>query len=65
MNFDLIEKKRIAKKLSVSALCELAGIDRSTYYNIKDNPDSATFSTATKLVQALDLNVIEKSQVFN
>lgn len=65
MNFDIIEQKRKDKNLTVTALCNLAGIDRSTYYRIMENPDSLRFSTATKLVQALKLNAAEKSQVLN
>lgn len=63
MNFDVIEQKRIARGLTVTKLCEKAGIDRKTYYNIKANPDSATFSVVSKLINAVGLNAAERARV--
>lgn len=63
MNFEVIEKKRIARGLTVSKLCREAGIDRGTYYKIRSNPDSAKYSTVSKLVTVVGLNAIERAKV--
>ncbi len=63
MNFDIIEQKRIARGLTVTRLCEKAKIDRKTYYNIKANPDSATFSVVSRLVTAVGLNAVDRAKV--
>ncbi len=65
MNFDIIERKRKARNLSISELCKLAEIDRKTYYRLLGDPKNAKFSTASKLVSVLRLNASEKSQIFN
>lgn len=63
MNFDVIERKRIAKGWSVTKLCEMANIDRKTYYNMKANPGGATFSSVSRLVSALGLTAWERARV--
>lgn len=65
MNIELIEQKRLEKNLTVTALCELAGIDRSTYYKAMEEPQNIRYSTVSKLVKALRLNAAEKAQIFN
>lgn len=65
MNFDVIEQKRIEKNLTVTKLCELADIDRSTYYKVRENPEDLKWSTACKLASALKLNAAEKSKMFS
>lgn len=65
MNFDIIEKKRRLQNIPVARLCRLAKIDRSTYYKLLKNPDSATFSTVSKLAKAVDLSVTERAEIFN
>ena len=63
MNFDIIEQKRKARGMTITRLCEKAGVDRKTYYNVKANPDSARFSVVTRLVSAVGLNAVEKAKV--
>ena len=63
MNFDVIERKRITRGMSITQLCDKAEIDRGTYYNIKKNPDSAKYSTVCKLVSAVGLDAVERMKV--
>lgn len=65
MNFEVIEQKRKDKNLTVTSLCSQAGIDRSTYYRMKEDSRKIRFSTVTKLVQALKLTAVERNRLLH
>lgn len=65
MNFDVIEQKRKDKNLTITNLCSQAGIDRSTYYRMKDDARNIRFSTVTKLVSVLKLSAAERNKLLH
>ena len=60
MNINIIEEKRKSKRISITELCEVAGIDRSTWYKYLRDPDKMRFSTWKKIVDYLGLTVKER-----
>ena len=56
MNIQIIEQRRIEKRIPVTELCAAVGIDRSTYYNLLKNPDSMKLSTWRKIADYLGLS---------
>lgn len=64
MDFEYIDLKRREKDLSVTKLCELAEIDRSTYYKIQQNSD-IKLSTLRKIFEVLDLNLAEQKRIIS
>lgn len=62
MDFAYIDLKRREKGLSVSKLCNLADINRSTYYKIRTSED-IKLSTLRKLFDVLDLNMAEQRRI--
>lgn len=63
MNFNVIETKRKQLRYTVSDFCKEAGIDRRTYYNIKENPNSATIKTLNQMIKVLNLTQAEMKQL--
>lgn len=64
MDFEYIDLKRREKNLTVTELCARAEIDRSTYYNLKQNQD-IRLSTLRKLFDILELNMAEQRRVLS
>ena len=57
MDFEYIDLKRREKNLTVTELCARAEIDRSTYYNLKQNQD-IRLSTLRKLFEIFHQKLI-------
>ncbi len=64
MDFEYIDLKRRQKGLSITKFCELAEIDRSTYYKIQQNSD-IKLSTLRKIFEVLDMNLTEQKRVIS
>lgn len=62
MDFEYMDRIRREKNLTVTKLCELAEIDRSTYYRLQQN-DDIKLSTLRKLFDVLELNLAEQKRV--
>lgn len=60
MNILIIEQKRIEKRITVKELCEAVGIDRTTYYNIKKNPDNIKLLTWRKIADYLEMSQADR-----
>lgn len=65
MEFDYIDLKRREQNLTVTKLCDLAGINRTTYYNLKRKNSDIKLSTVRKIFKALDLNAAEQKRVIS
>ena len=62
VNFGIIEDIRKQKRVTVTELCEAAGIDRATYYRLQKNPDAMKFSTWHRIVDFLGMTKAEKQK---
>lgn len=62
MNIGVIENKRKQKRITVTELCEAAGIDRTTYYRLLKDPDSMKISTWYKIVTYLGMTMLERKE---
>lgn len=62
MNFDFIDLKRREQNLTVTKLCEIAGIDRGTYSKMKAQPDAIKLSTFVKICDALEFSKDERAK---
>lgn len=65
MNFEYLDLKRRERNLTVTKLCELADIDRSTYTRLKESPEALRMSTFRKICDALELTEEEQLAVIN
>lgn len=62
MNIGIIEEKRKQKRITVTELCEAAGIDRTTYYRLLKDPDSMKISTWDKIATFLGMTQTERKE---
>lgn len=62
MNIGIIEEKRKQKRITVTELCEAAGIDRTTYYRLLKDPDSMKISTWDKIATFLGMTQMERKE---
>ena len=60
MNFQVIDDKRKAKRYTVTELCDLAGIDRTSYYIYLKDPGKMRISIWEKLVKILEMTEAER-----
>lgn len=60
MNLELMESKRREKRISVTEFCEEIGVDKSTYFRWKANPDSMKLATANRIADVLKMNQKER-----
>lgn len=60
MNLDFMEEKRKEKRLSVAEFCDSIGVDKSTYFRWKSNPDGMKLSTANRIADVLELKQRER-----
>lgn len=59
----LIEEKRYKLHLTVEEFCHQIGVDVSTYYKWKADPDRIKLSTVRKIAEVLNFTIAEKKQV--
>lgn len=62
MDFEFIDLKRREQNLTVTALCEMAEIDRGTYIKMKAQPDAIRLSTFLKICDALNLDTDDRAK---
>lgn len=60
MNFQIIDDKRKALRYTVTELCGLVGIDRTSYYMYLKNPEKMRISTWEKIVDVLGMTEVER-----
>lgn len=63
MDFDTLEAMRKSKRYTVTLFCEEIGVDQSTYFKWKDNPDKMSLATAHKIAEVLKLNKKDKAKL--
>lgn len=61
---ELIEEKRNKQHLTVEEFCKQVGVDVSTFYKWKTDPDRMKLSTMRKIAEVLNFTVAEKKKIF-
>lgn len=61
---ELIEEKRIKQRLTIEELCNEIGVDQSTYYKWKVDPNRMKLATVRKIADFLNFTIAEKKQIF-
>lgn len=61
---ELVEEKRSKQRLTIEEFCKLIGVDESTYYKWKVDPDRMKLSTARKIAEVLNFTIAEKKKIF-
>lgn len=64
MDFEFLEKKRIAERFTVVEFCKRVGVDTSTYYRWKSNPGCMRIDHALRVVEVLQLSAADKKKLF-
>lgn len=61
---ELIEEKRNKQRLTVEEFCNQIGVDVSTFYKWKADPDRMKLATVRKIADVLNFTIAEKKQIF-
>lgn len=65
INFDMLEKKMQEKNISRDKMIEELGINESTWYRKKKQPQSFTIGAAETIIKVLELSEKEANDIFN
>ncbi len=61
---ELIEQKRNKHHMTVEEFCNQVGVDVSTFYKWKTDPNRMKLSTVRKIADVLNFTIAEKKQIF-
>ncbi len=65
VNFDLLEQKMDERDVSRAEMISELGIDESTWYRKRKNPQSFTIGAAEIMIRVLDLTEEEADDIFD
>ena len=60
---ELIDDKRIKKRMTVEEFCKQIDVDVSTFYKWKAEPNRMKLSTLRKTADVLNFTIAEKKQI--
>ncbi len=60
---ELIDDKRIKKRMTVEEFCKQIDVDVSTFYKWKAEPNRMKLSTLRKIADVLNFTIAEKKQI--
>ncbi len=65
VKFDLLEQKMIEKNVSRNEMIDFLGIDESTWYRKRKNPESISIGAAEIIIHVLSLSKEEADNIFD